>query len=251
LFTGCFHRALRQLRDPVKALARVIPIFRSQAPPAWPSLARLVARPPCHSPALSLAGLSLAGLSLAGLSLESAGRRADIARSAFSRPEQKTMTDGDFRGDFSRGAPNPPSAPGAPYIPPQALEGVRTRRMMAVGLDLILITGLSAAAFVGLLILSFSMSIFVLPPLFPLVAFFYNGLTVSGPRMATPGMAFMDLEMRTMQGEPVPFLQAAVHAVLFYVTWLLPPLLLVSFVTSDKRCLHDILADVIVLRRSV
>jgi hypothetical protein len=31
---------------------------------------------------------------------------------------------------------------------------------------------------------------------------------------------------------------------------LLPPLLLLSFITSDKRCLHDILADVIVLRRS-
>jgi uncharacterized RDD family membrane protein YckC len=38
--------------------------------------------------------------------------------------------------------------------------------------------------------------------------------------------------------------------VLFYVTTLLPPLLLLSFITSDKRCLHDILADVIVLRRS-
>jgi uncharacterized RDD family membrane protein YckC len=53
-----------------------------------------------------------------------------------------------------------------------------------------------------------------------------------------------------MQGAPVPFLQAAVHAVLFYVTWLLPPLLLVSLVTRDKRCLHDMLSDVIVLRRS-
>lgn len=150
--------------------------------------------------------------------------------------------DGEFRRDY-------PDAR-ASYIPPQALEGVRTRRVMAVALDLFLVTGLSVALFVGLFVLSFGMSALVLPPLFPLIAFFYNGLTVSGWRMATPGMAFMDLEVRTMQGEPVPFLQAAVHAVLFYVTWLLPPLLLVSLVTSDKRCLHDILADVIVLRRS-
>jgi uncharacterized RDD family membrane protein YckC len=89
-----------------------------------------------------------------------------------------------------------------------------------------------------------------LPPLFPLIAFFYNGLTVSGARRATPGMSFMDLEMRTMQGAPVPFLQAAVHAVLFYVTWMFPPLFLATFVTTDKRCLHDILADVVVLRRA-
>ncbi len=159
------------------------------------------------------------------------------------------MSDGDYRGDYSRGAPDLRAAP-PPYIPPQALEGVRTRRIMAVGLDLILVSGLSMALFFGMFILSFGMSAILLPPLFPIVAFFYNGLTVSGWRMATPGMAFMDLEMRTMQGAPVPFLQAAVHAVLFYVTWMLPPLLLVSFVTSDKRCLHDMVADVIVLRRS-
>ncbi len=156
------------------------------------------------------------------------------------------------REPFSSSEPsmNRSGARAAPYIPPQALEGVRSRRIMAVMLDLILVSGMSAALFVALLILSAGLSAFILPPLFPIVAFFYNGLTVSGPRMATPGMAFMDLEMRAMEGNPVPFLQAAVHAVLFYVTWLFPPLLLVSLFTSDKRCLHDILADVIVLRRS-
>jgi uncharacterized RDD family membrane protein YckC len=158
--------------------------------------------------------------------------------------------DGDFRGDEWRRGPPSWGAAAAPYIPPAALEGVRTRRMLAVGLDFILVCGLSLALFFGLFILSFDMSALLLPPLFPIVAFFYNGLTVSGWRMATPGMAFMDLEMRTMQGTPVPFLQAAVHAVLFYFSWMFPPLLLVTFFTGDKRLLHDILADVIVLRRA-
>jgi uncharacterized RDD family membrane protein YckC len=158
-------------------------------------------------------------------------------------------SDGDFGGDEAGGAPFPHSA-GHPYIPAAALEGVRTRRALAVGLDFILVSALSAAIFFGLLILSFGMSAVLLPPLFPLVAFFYNGLTVSGSRMATPGMVFMDLEVRTMQGTPVPFLQAAVHAVMFYLTWMFPPLFLVTFFTTDKRCLHDILADVIVLRRA-
>ena len=63
-------------------------------------------------------------------------------------------------------------------------------------------------------------------------------------------MRAMDLEMRLIDGRPVPFLIAAVHAVLFYVTWLLPPLFLVSLIANNKRCLHDILADVIVLRRA-
>jgi uncharacterized RDD family membrane protein YckC len=115
------------------------------------------------------------------------------------------MTGSDFNTPQTRNA--------APLIPAAALEGVRMRRVAAVGLDLLLVSLMSAAIFIGLFVLSFGMSAILLPPLLPLVAFFYNGLTVSGPRMATPGMAFMDLEMRTMAGAPVEFLQAAVHAV--------------------------------------
>lgn len=144
--------------------------------------------------------------------------------------------------------PAPRAFPPPPSIPRAALDGVRMRRVMAVAFDFVAVSCLSGIVFVGLLFLSFGMSLFVLPPLFPLVAFFYNGLTISGSAMATPGMRLMDLEVRTMAGGPAPFLNAAVHAVLFYLTTLLPPLLLVSFITSDKRCLHDILADLIVLR---
>ena len=89
-----------------------------------------------------------------------------------------------------------------PRIPRAALDGVRTRRIIAVCLDFILVSTLSVVIFFGLLFLSFGMTAILLPPIFPLVAFFYNGLTVSGWRMATPGMRFMDLEMRTMTGEP-------------------------------------------------
>lgn len=126
-----------------------------------------------------------------------------------------------------------PNASTAPLIPPQALEGVRTRRIIAVCLDLLLVSTLSAAVFLSLLILSFGMSALLLPLCFPLLRF-YNGLTISGTRLATPGMAFMDLEMRAFNGAPASFLQAAVHAVLFYVTWLLPPLLLASLLTKTN-----------------
>ncbi len=153
------------------------------------------------------------------------------------------MTEGDF--------PLPQTVRSAPGFSAAALEGVRYRRVIAVGLDFFLVSMMSAAIFVGLFVLSFGMSALLLPPLLPLVAFFYNGLTVSGSRMATPGMALMDLEMRTMAGAPVEFLQAAVHAVLFYVSWLFPPILIVSLFAHDKRCLHDMLSDVIVLRRTV
>ncbi|HXE25368.1 MAG TPA: RDD family protein, partial [Roseiarcus sp.] len=87
-----------------------------------------------------------------------------------------------------------------------ALAGVRTRRIIAVFLDLMLVSLLVMALWIVSLVLTLGLAFFFLPPLFPFVAFFYNGLTVSGFRMATPGMRAMDLEMRMNEnGARVPF----------------------------------------------
>jgi len=134
-------------------------------------------------------------------------------------------------------------------LPAEAFAGVRTRRILALILDLVLVSILSFLIWLGLTVVTLGLSLLILPPLFPLVAFFYNGLTVSGWRMATPGMRAMDLEMRLTDGARVPFLNAAVHAVLFYVSTMFPPIFLVSLLSANKRCLHDMLADVIVTRR--
>jgi uncharacterized RDD family membrane protein YckC len=134
-------------------------------------------------------------------------------------------------------------------LPQAALSGVRTRRLMALCLDLVLVAILSLTLWLGLAVLTFGLSMLILPPLFPLVAFFYNGLTISSWRRATPGMQAMDLEMRLADGGRTPFLNAAAHAVLFYVSTLFPPVFLVSLFNRAKRCLHDVLAGVIVIRR--
>ncbi len=135
-------------------------------------------------------------------------------------------------------------------LPAAALRGVRSRRIVAVCLDLVAVSIISFALWLGLLVLTFGLSLLVLPPLFPFVAFFYNGLSVSGRNMATPGMRAADLEMRMANtGAQVPFIVAAVHAVLFYLSWMFPPVFLVALVSADKRCLHDMLSGVIFVRR--
>ncbi len=135
-------------------------------------------------------------------------------------------------------------------LPAGALAGVRTRRIMAVGLDLIVVSIVSFGLWLGLAVLTLGLTLVLLPPLFPFVAFFYNGLSVSGRAMATPGMRLMGLQMRMdRSGDRVPFINAAVHAVLFYVSWMFPPVFLVSLVSDDKRCLHDVFAGVIFVRR--
>ena len=131
-----------------------------------------------------------------------------------------------------------------------ALAGVRTRRIMALVVDFILVGILAAVLWTALFILTLGFSFFFLPPLFPLVAFFYNGLSVSGAKMGTPGMRAMDLEMRLDEsGARVPFINAAAHAVLFYLSWFFPLIFLVSLVDGEKRCLHDMLVGVVVVRR--
>lgn len=146
--------------------------------------------------------------------------------------------------------PVAPVSMGRAGLPAGALSGVRTRRMLAVCLDLIAVSILSFGLWLALLVLTLGWSLLFLPPLFPFVAFFYNGFTVSGHKMGTPGMRAMDLEIRTNRiGAPVSFLAAAVHAVLFYFSWMFPPVFLWSLFADDKRCLHDIFADVIVIRR--
>jgi uncharacterized RDD family membrane protein YckC len=137
-----------------------------------------------------------------------------------------------------------------PMLRAQSLEGVRTRRMIAICLDLVVVSIIAFVIWLALLILTFGLSLILLPPIFPLVAFFYNGLTVSGWRMGTPGMRAMDLEMRMHDtGAPVPFINAAAQALFFYVSWLLPVVFLVTLVDREKRFLHDILAQVMVIRR--
>lgn len=140
-------------------------------------------------------------------------------------------------------------------LPPRALEGVRTRRSFAIGIDLIFITLLVGVLFVALAFLglvTFGLTWLLIPVLYPAVALLYNGLAISGWRRATPGMRLMDLEMRLMDGSRTPFINAAVHAVLFYLSWtiLTPLILIVTLVSRNKRCLHDMLSGVIVTRRA-
>jgi uncharacterized RDD family membrane protein YckC len=126
------------------------------------------------------------------------------------------------------------------------LNGVRRRRMVAAFFDMLFVTFLVVAIWLATL----GIALVLLPPLYPIIAFFYNGLTVSGSGMATWGQRLMGLEVRMYEtGARVPFLNAAAQGVLYYVSWMMPLIFLLSLVLPGKRCLHDVLAAVIVVRR--
>ena len=131
-----------------------------------------------------------------------------------------------------------------------ALAGVRTRRVLAFCVDVVVVTMLTLAVWFVLGLLTLGVAWFILPPLFPIMAFLYNGISVSGRNMGTLGMRMFDLEVRMAEdGARVPFINAAAQALLYYVSWFFPPVFIVTLFDAEKRYLHDILAQVVFVRR--
>ena len=98
-----------------------------------------------------------------------------------------------------------------------ALAGVRTRRIVAVCFDLVIVSVLVALFWIASVVLTLGLALFFLPPLFPIVAFFYNGLTVSGAADGDAGHARdgpRDAHARERRARPVHQRRGAGGAVL-------------------------------------
>ena len=139
------------------------------------------------------------------------------------------------------------------YRRPPGLKGVLASRVFAFFFDAIVITIMVVVLFWLFFVLgffTFGLSWFLIPPLFWLTALIYNGVTISGRSHATLGMRLFGIELVGIDGRPLSFLTAAVHAVLFYisVSVLTLLILLVGLVRDDRRMLHDLLTGAIAQR---
>jgi uncharacterized RDD family membrane protein YckC len=149
------------------------------------------------------------------------------------------------------------SAQNGPYLDRQATEGTLGRRFLGYLVDLIVITSIMALlwvviAFVGLITFGFGWGLFAL---LPLTAIIYNAVTISGPSQATIGMRVAGVRVvEAVTGGRVPFVIAAVHALLFYVAattfvlWAID--VFTGFVRSDSRLGHDLLTGIVMIRSS-
>lgn len=86
---------------------------------------------------------------------------------------------------FTSASQNLSSTTGRAGLPMHALDGVRRRRIVALVADFVLVSIVATVLWTALLVLTFGLSLVLLPPLFPFVAFFYNGLSISGRAMST------------------------------------------------------------------
>lgn len=144
-----------------------------------------------------------------------------------------------------------------PVTQPRLFDRVIRKRILAFVVDAIIIISLTAVAFVSVAVLgvvTLGLAWFLFPLVFPVVALGYNAITIGGPKSATIGMRSMGLEVRLWNGGKVLPLIAAFHALLFWVSlyslvlWI--PNFLWPLFDAPKRCLHDILAGVVVLNRA-
>lgn len=141
-----------------------------------------------------------------------------------------------------------------PVTQPQLFQGVIGKRFIAFIIDAAIIFFLTVLAYVavavlGIVTLGLAWLLFGL--VFPAVGLGYNAVTIGGRNSATVGQRMMGLEVRMWYGAKVTPLIAAFHALLFWFSLVVFfPILLWAFFDQRKRCLHDILAGVVVINRS-
>lgn len=141
-----------------------------------------------------------------------------------------------------------------PVAQPQLFAGVIGKRFVAFLVDAVIIAVLATIAYVvvgvlGIITLGLAWLLFGL--VFPVVGLGYNALTIGGPNSATIGQRLMGLEARMWFGGKATPLIAAFHALLFWFSLVIfCPILLWAFFDQRKRCLHDILAGLVVINRT-
>ncbi len=139
-----------------------------------------------------------------------------------------------------------------------AFDNVRTARVLSYLIDLAVVFLIQFVGFIAVTILvipTLGLAMFLYGPLLvtPLIAMFYAGFTVGGPRQATYGQRVMGLVVAHRDGHAVDFIYAASHALLFYlsVVFLTPLVLAVSLFDREKRLLHDMVLGLCVRRATI
>lgn len=132
-------------------------------------------------------------------------------------------------------------------------DGVRTRRVVAVMIDYLIVAALTIPVailvfFLGILTLGLGWMLFSI--LVPAVAILYIWNTLGSANQATTGMRMMGVRLNRLDGRRIDGMTAVVHSVLFWAgnVILTPLILLVTLFSDRKRTLHDLLLGTVVTR---
>lgn len=142
-----------------------------------------------------------------------------------------------------------------PMANPALFDGIRSKRVFAFLIDVLLVAFFTFVAgvlvfFLGIFTLGLAWFFYAF--LWQAVALIYTAVTLGGPNAATPGMRAMGIEMRLWYGAKPYALLAAMHVILFWLsfTLLTPLVVLISLFSDRKRLLHDIVLGTVVMNSS-
>ena len=133
------------------------------------------------------------------------------------------------------------------------LRGVRTARVVGFVIDYLIVLLVSAplALLVGILgIPTLGLAWGLFPFIVPAVALVYLAKTMGGAAQATIGMRMMGVRIYRLDGRSVDPLLAGLHGILYWVIHVVGVMiaLVVTFFSSKKRLLHDVLLGTYVAR---
>jgi uncharacterized RDD family membrane protein YckC len=143
---------------------------------------------------------------------------------------------------------------GTPFSDPAFVSDIVFKRILAHIVDSAILLAImlpigffmlvTAIATLGLLILPFAFAFLAMRFLY------YVGFT-AGANSATPGMRMLGIELRTASGGRPDFLQAFLRLTVYYVLigLLTPLILLVALFNSQRRALHDMVSETVVVNR--
>lgn len=139
-----------------------------------------------------------------------------------------------------------------PITNPEYFDGVLFKRVIGYWIDVVIIALLICVLFIpGTFLGVLSLGALWAPMMFllALVPLLYHAALIGGFRAATIGMRTMSVEVRVRDGGKPDFLRAAALTILFYISVMLTSwlVLLVPLFNREKRTLHDLLCDTIVV----
>lgn len=142
-----------------------------------------------------------------------------------------------------------------PHRDEQFYQGVPMRRLVAFGIDFIVILFLMLGVVVVGAVLTLG-TLFLAGPIamviFSATGFIYRWIMLA-QRSATLGMLVTGIEVRDAEGDQMSELTAFIHTAGFYVTFFFLPLLFIGwflmFTSPYRRAMHDLILGTVVINR--
>jgi uncharacterized RDD family membrane protein YckC len=136
-------------------------------------------------------------------------------------------------------------------VHPGLFVDILPRRLVAFAVDAVIVLVAMVPAVVAVLLVGLlgGWLNWIILPYFAIVGLGYLALTLGSEDSATIGMRLAGLEMRTLGGEKMYPLLAALHGLVFWLSvgLLTPVVLIVGLLSNRNRLLHDMLLGTVLM----